>query len=262
MAETNITFGDGQAYERSMGVWSRLAGQQFIARLNTKPGQRWLDVGCGNGAFTDLVIEQCAPAEIYGVDPAEGQLAFARERHKEGVAHYQLGRADNLPFPDKSFDIAVMALVIFFVPDPAKAVAEMARVVKPGGLVAAYAWDIPGGGFPFEAIQAELRAMGYNPPLPPSSEASRLDSLQRLWRDAGLTHVETGVIHVERTHPDFEDLWVANTLAASIRPMLNALSSEQLTTLKARMQERFPADGTGRITCKARANAVVGQTPR
>ena len=85
-----------------------------------------------------------------------------------------------LPFPDDRFDAAVMALVIFFVPEPAKGLAEMVRVVRPGGMVAAYAWDMLGGGFPFAPLQAEVRALGITPPQPPSAAISRMDALRDL----------------------------------------------------------------------------------
>jgi SAM-dependent methyltransferase len=103
-----------------------------------------------------------------------------------------------LPFPDNGFDAAVMALVIFFVPEPAKGLAEMVRVVRPGGMVAAYAWDMLGGGFPFAPLQAEVRALGITPPQPPSAAVSRMDALRDLWADAGLESVETREITVQR----------------------------------------------------------------
>ena len=98
-----------------------------------------------------------------------------------------------------------MALVIFFVPDPARGVAEMVRVVCPGGTVTTYAWDMLGGGFPLEPIQAEMRAMGLKPVLPPSAGASRMDALRSLWTGAGLEAVETREITVQRTFADFDD---------------------------------------------------------
>ena len=90
-----------------------------------------------------------------------------------------------LPFADDSFDAAVMALVIFFVPDPAKGVAEMARVVGPGGTVAAYAWDMLGGGFPNELLKVEMRELDIEMAQPPSTDASRIEALRELWTAAG-----------------------------------------------------------------------------
>src|SRR4051812_30481386 len=142
--ESNVTdqirFDDGAAYERYMGKWSQLAGETFLDWLAPAAGLRWLDVGCGNGAFTEMLVERCAPLSVHGIDPSEAQLAYARSRAASRVAQFQPGDAMALPFPDNAFDAAVMPLVIFFVPEPARGVAEMARVVSPGGLVAAYAW--------------------------------------------------------------------------------------------------------------------------
>ena len=167
----------------------------------------------------------------------------------------------SLPFSDR-FDAATMALVIFFVPDPAKGVAEMVRVVCPGGTVATYAWDILGGGFPLEPIQAEMRAMGLTPVLPPSSGASRMEALRSLWTDAGLDAIETREITVHRTFSDFDDFWTVGLLAASIRPMIAAMASNEVERLKTRVRARLPADATGRITYSARANAVKGRVPK
>ena len=154
-----IRFDDGAAYERYMGEWSRLAGETFLDWLAPRTGLRWLDVGCGNGAFTEMIIGRCAPASAHGIDPSEGQLAYARTRPAARVAQFSQGDAMALPFPDDTFDAAVMPLVIFFVPDPAEGVAEMARVVRPGGIVTAYAWDMEGGGFPYGALQEEMRGL-------------------------------------------------------------------------------------------------------
>ena len=131
-----------------MGRWSQLVGDGFLDWLAPASGLRWLDVGCGNGAFTEMLVERCAPAAVVGVDPSEAQLAFARTRPASRVAQFRQGDAMALPFPDDAFDAAVMPLVIFFVPDPPKGVAEMARVVRPGGVVTAYGWDLFDGGFP------------------------------------------------------------------------------------------------------------------
>jgi len=167
-----------------------------------------------------------------------------------------------LPFPDDTFDVAVMPLVIFFVPDPAKGVAEMARVVCPGGLITAYAWDMFGGGFPYETLQVEMRGMGVAVAVPPSPDASRIDAMRDLWTSAGLDAAETREITVQRTFADFDDYWTTILGGPSVSPKLAAMASEDLALLKARMRARLPTDATGRITYSARANAVKGRVPR
>ena len=166
-----------------------------------------------------------------------------------------------LPFSEDRFDAAVMALVIFFVPDPAKGVAEMVRVVRPGGTVAAYAWDMLGGGFPPEPIRAEMRAMGVTPLRPPSSGASRMEALRDLWTGAGLDAVETREITVQRTFADFDDFWTTNLLGSSVGPTVAAMAPGDVERLKTRVRARLPADAAGRITYSARANAIKGRVP-
>src|SRR3954471_9469127 len=112
MVQPQIRYDDGAAYERMMGAWSRIAGESFLDWLAPPPGRRWIDIGCGSGAFTELLVERCAPAEVQGIDPAEGQLAFARTRPGLRMAELRLGDAMALPFPADRFDAAVMALVL------------------------------------------------------------------------------------------------------------------------------------------------------
>jgi len=262
MGTDQIRFEDGAAYERYMGKWSQLAGETFLEWLAPEPGLRWLDVGCGNGAFTEMLVERCSPVSVQGIDPSQEQLAFARMRPAARVAQFHQGDAMALPFPDNTFDAAVMPLVIFFVPDPAQGVFEMARAVCPGGTVAAYAWDMAGGDFPYEALQVEMRGMGIAVPAPPSPGASRMDAMRELWNGAGLEAVETREIAVERTFADFDDYWTTVLLGPSVGPSLAAMASEEIALLKARMRARLPADSTGRITYSARANAVKGRAPK
>ncbi len=262
MAEQQIRFDDGAAYEQMMGVWSRLAGEIFIDWLAPRSGLRWIDIGCGSGAFSELLVERCAPAEVQGIDPSEAQLAFARTRPASRLAQFRQGDAMALPFADDSFDAAIMALVIFFVPEPAKGVGEMVRVVGPGGTVATYAWDMPGGGWPGLPFHAEMRAMGLQPLLPPSAEASRIDVLGKLWTGAGLDTVETREITVSRTFADFDEFWTINSMSPNIGQSIAAMSPGDAERLKAGVRARLPADGAGRITYTGRANAVKGRVPK
>lgn len=154
-----------------------------------------------------------------------------------------------------------MALVIFFVPDPVKGVAEMVRVVGPGGTVAAYAWDIVGGGSPTSPIWDEMQTMGLKPTLPPSFDASRIEALHKLWTNAGLEAVETREINVSRTFADFDDFWMTTRTTPGLKSIIAGMSSADVERLKARMQERLSANADGRLAYAARANAVKGRRP-
>ncbi len=253
-----IRFEDGAAYERFMGVWSRVAGEAFIDWLAPSVGGRWADVGCGNGAFTETLIARVDPVAVAGIDPSEDQLAFARSRAPADRARFEQGDAMALPWPDASFDAAVMALVIFFVPEPARGVAELTRVVRPGGTVAAYVWDVFGGGFPYAVLKDEMAALGVPPLWPPSVEASRRDALLRLWHDAGLVDVAACELRVERTYDSFDDYWTVALDGPPIVPLIATMPAADVRRLEARMRERLPADAAGRITLTARANAIRG----
>ena len=256
-----ITFDDGAAYERGMGEWSKLVGTIFLDWLAPAPGQRWVDIGCGNGAFTELVIQRCAPAEIRGIDPSPGQLEFARTRPGARGARFEIGDAHALPFATGSADIAVMALVIFFLDDPAAGLAEMRRVVRSGGLVAAYAWDIPARSFPLEPIQAELRAIGLSPALPPNAEIARTEALNAAWEQAGLTNLRQREIPVTRSYVDFEDFWAAMLGTGSMRASLEKLEPSVQRDLKDRVRDKLSPAADGSVSYSASANAIVGQVP-
>lgn len=262
MASNEIRFDNGEAYERYMGVWSQRVGDVFLDWLAPRPGLRWLDVGCGNGAFTETLVARCAPVSVDGIDPAEPQLVFARLRPGTKMARFRQGDAMALPYANDSFDHAVMPLVIFFVPEPAKGVAEMVRVVSAGGMVSAYAWDMAGHGFPYDALQVEMRALDLPAPAPPSADASRIEVMESLWSAAGLQDVQSRTIEVQRTFASFDDWWDTILGGPSVKARLTAMPAQQLDQLKERMRKSLPTDAAGRITYGARANAVKGRVAR
>jgi ubiquinone/menaquinone biosynthesis C-methylase UbiE len=261
MADLKDGFDDGVAYERMMGAWSRAAGAVFLDWLALPRGLRCLDVGCGNGAFTELLVERCALAEAHGIDPSPAQLAFARARPAARMATFEPGDAMALPYAAGRFDAAVMALVISFVPDPGKAVGELARVVRPGGTVATYMWDLPGGGTPLEPIDAALRALQLPSSRTPNPGASHIDALRGLWRAAGLADVETRTIEVARAFADFEEFWSITVAGTLLKTAFKAFAAADVERLKARVRAQLKPEGDGRIAYTARANAVKGRVP-
>jgi ubiquinone/menaquinone biosynthesis C-methylase UbiE len=245
-----------------MGIWSRFVGEIFLDWLAPPKGVRWIDVGCGNGAFTELLISRCAPAEVQGIDPSDGQLDYARKRPGVSMAKFLQGDATAIPFGDGRFDVAVMALAIAFVPEPRKGIEEMVRVLAPGGIAATYMWDMLGGGFPFDPVLAEMRAMGVPPPRPPRMEASQIEALRQLWTAVGLEAVEVREITVQRTFADFDDFWTTSLKAPSIGSTVATMAAADVEKLKNAVRTRVPADSSGRFARTARANAVKGRRPK
>jgi len=253
-------FTDGKAYERLMGRWSQVAGAQFLDWLAPPRGLNWIDVGCGNGAFTEVLIARAAPAAVTAVDPSDGQLSYARTRPGAKLAQFRLADAHELPFADDSFDAASMALVITFLSDPLKGAREMARVVKPGGSVATYMWDFPGGGFPIRPLAEAARSLGLGEPARPNLEASRRENMDAIWRDAGLRDIETTVIRIRVAFTDFDDFWVSSTLPVGpAGKAFSEMTPQVREQVKARLRETLPIAADGSIAYEAFANAVKGR---
>jgi SAM-dependent methyltransferase len=261
MGEANL-FTDGVAYERLMGRWSRLVGQKFLDWLDTPNNLRWLDVGCGNGAFTEEIVARCAPAAVMAIDPSNEQLAYARTRPETKMTQFQVGDAQKLLFGDGTFDVAIMALVLSFLPDPAKAVAEMARVTCPGGWVATYMWDIQGGGSPTTAIYAAIESLGLALPVRPNPAASRLQAMNDFCEMAGLETIETRVIRIPVRYTNFDDFWDSNRVPIGPQgKVIAGMSPGVREQLRTRLRELLAAPSDGQILYESFANAVKGRVP-
>jgi SAM-dependent methyltransferase len=263
MSHARRLFSDGEAYERSMGRWSRIAGEIFLDWLDAPKRLSWLDVGCGNGAFTEVLIARCAPAAVTGIDPSQGQLDFARTRPGARLAQFERGDAQTLPFADGSFDAAAMALAINFVSDPQKAANEMARVVKRGGLAATYMWDTINGGSPLSRVHAAIKSLGMPIAAAHSGTASLRENLLGFWQRAGLQAIEMRQIRIAVVYSDVDDFWDSvsargSTTGEAIADMPPAARAQ----LKARLREQLPIAADGSISYEAFANAVKGRVPQ
>jgi SAM-dependent methyltransferase len=259
---TEPTFNDGNAYERFMGRWSRTAGEAFLDWIRPQPEARWLDVGCGGGAFTELVLSRCQPASVCAVDPATQQIEHALAQPVGKRAEFRVADAQKLPYADASFDMVAAALVINFIPDRARALMEMRRVACAGGLVAGYVWDFAGERNVTSPMRLALQRIGVEPP--PASAGTKDSALERLgvlFTQAGLQHVDTKPIDVAVTYPDFDDFWQSQT--PSFNPLTSVITAlghaDRSRVIESIKESVGNADGS--IAYKARANAVMARVP-
>lgn len=251
------------AYERYMGRWSRLVADEFAAWPTCAPGARWLDVGCGSGALTSAVARRCRPRTLLGVERCAGFVAAART-HGSPPALFARADAQDLPLGEAAVDVAVSELVLNFLPEPGAAVAQAARVVAPGGLVAAYVWDYAEGmGFLrhfWDAVTA----------VDPSSVAEldegrrfplcRPDPLRRLWSEAALVEVKVVPIEVRTRFAGFSDLWDPFLPGQGPAPgHVASLAAAARERLREALQQRVPARTDGSIALRARAWGVRGR---
>jgi len=264
MAETKVTFDDGDAYERYMGRWSRAAGTVFLDWLTPPQGARWLDVGCGTGAFTQLVLDNGAPGAIVAIDPAAAQIEHARQQPAAQRADFRVADALALPFPDGGFDVVASALVINFIPDRAKALGEMRRVARSGGTVAGYVWhrDLAGDSSPGTLMRRALLEIGADAPRMPGGADSSLAALHASFAAAGLTDIATTPLDVTQSYRDFNDFWGAQT--GTIVPatkVIAALSDADRARLRDVLRAALSIGPDGSVSYSARANAVKARVP-
>ena len=249
-------FSDSAMYDKAMGRCSRVAGKKFLDWMDLPKGLRWLDVGCGTGSFTELVLDRNAPATISAIDPSEGQIAFAKGKPWAGRVDFRQGDAMSLPFADNEFDVAIMALVIQYIPDPAKAMSEIFRVVRPGGTVATYTWPGSLEDHPMQPLTEAIQSIGVSRSGRPGNKIRSLEGLTGLFAASDLDLVESTPFEIELIYDNFDDYWSSQTADT-----IQVLTDEELTRLQAILQERLPTNKAGKIAYKARANAVRGRIP-
>jgi SAM-dependent methyltransferase len=253
----------GDSYDIYMGRWSRRIAPRFLDWLNPPEGADWLEVGCGTGALSAAILERCEPNSLFAVDQSEAFLARARSNVPDPRAEFQAADARSLPVEADSRDLAVSALVLNFIPDRVGALSEMGRAVRPGGTVAFYVWDYPGGGISFMRA-FWTAATELDPTAADLTESRRFpfctrEGLVDLAREAGLDSVSSEAIEVPTVFRDFEDFWQPFTLGAGPAPGYCAsLGPEARERLKEKLDETLPREPDGSIPLTARAWAVRG----
>lgn len=254
----------GDRYEAYIGRWSRSVARQFVAWLEPRAGLDWLDVGCGTGALTAIVLEAAQPRSVIGVDPSSGFIEHARSLVRDPRARFMLGDAQRLPLEDATVDIAVSGLVLNFVPDPERAVAEMRRATRTGGIVAAYVWDL--------AADMQLIRRFWDAAIAEDRAAAALDEARRfplaarsplegLFQAAGLGSVETVALDVPTIFRDFDDLWTPFLGGQGPGPAYVAtLEATARERLRERLRGSLSTEVDGSIQLIARAWAIRGQS--
>src|SRR5581483_10185609 len=255
----------GAAYEPYVGRWSRLVAREFLGWLAVPPGGRWLDVGCGTGALSQTILTVAEPSAVKGIDASAGYVAFARQQVRDERAQFEIGDAQALREERASYDAVVSGLVLNFVPQPARMVAEMARVARPGGVVALYVWDYAG--------QMQLMrhcwdaAAALDPAAQELDEGRRFpvcqpDRLGELFRQAKLEAVEIRAIDVTTRFRDFDDYWSPFLGGQGPAPgYALSLSEERRAALRDRIRAGLPIAADGTIDLIARAWAGRGTRP-
>jgi SAM-dependent methyltransferase len=262
MALAREVWAVGAAYESYVGRWSRLVARQVLEWLGVPPESRWLDVGCGAGALVEAIREEAAPRLVLGVDRSMGFVAHARARTRDARITFQVGDAQALAVAGGSFDAVVSGLVLNFVPEPARMVAEMVRAGRPGSTVALYVWDYAAG---MELIRRFWdAARSLDPAAAALDEAMRFPDcapapLAALFTAAGLTGVELRAVEVPTRFRDFDDLWTPFQGGQGPAPAYAmSLSEERRAALRQALRASLPASADGSIALTARAWAVRG----
>ena len=253
----------GDAYEKYMGRWSRRIAPEFLDWLGVAPHAEWLDVGTGTGVLSSMIIAKCAPKRVAGIDPAELFVEAARSALRGECFECRQGSGEALPFEDDTFDVAVSGLVLNFVRDKAKALAEMTRVVRPGGAVALYVWDYAGHmqvirHFFDAAIEIDTRAGefddGANAPI------CRPQALATLFERGDLLDVDVRGIDIPAAFENFDAYWTPFLGGTGSAPKYcTSLPADAQAALRENLRKRLPTGPDGEILLAIRAWGVKGR---
>jgi SAM-dependent methyltransferase len=251
----------GNSYDQYMGRWSRLIAPRFLEWLDAPAGADWLEIGCGSGALTAAILGQGEPKSVVSIEPSAGFLDKARANVADARVDFRLGDAQALPVEDASTDAIVSGLVLNFVPDRPRALAEMKRVARAGAVIGFYVWDYPGGGVEFMRA-FWTAATSLDPAANDLTEDRRFpfctpDALRTLAGDAGLASLDMTAIEIPTVFGDFDDFWRPFTLGAGPAPgYCTSLAPEARERLRARLDATLPREDDGTIPLSARAWAL------
>jgi SAM-dependent methyltransferase len=253
---------DGNPYEYFMGRWSKLMAPVFLNWLNLPSSLTWLELGCGTGALSEAILQHYNPSNLTSIDPSEGFLEIAKKR-LQNKGNFLTGNAVDLPFEDNTIDIIVSGLALNFFPNLKSALAEMKRVSKPKGIIAAYVWDYAGRidllRYFWDAailIDPQSRHLDEGIRFP----ICKPDNLENAFQRAGLSEVEVTTLDIITLFKDFEDYW--NPFLGGQGPApsyLASLSQNLQDELRIMVKNKLPVEPDGSIRLLGRAIAIKGK---
>jgi len=262
MSKMSDSWSSGDAYERFMGRWSALVAHKFLNWLAVSPGSSWLDVGCGTGSLTRLILETCRPRSVIGIDYSSEFISHAKHAIIDPIVRFQVGNAQALELESNSVDVIVSGIMINFVPQPETALREMIRVAKPGGSIGIFLWDYAEGMemlryFWDAAVQLNDAAKEYDEGHRfPLCQAGQLEALAE---EMSLKQVEAKPIEITTAFQDFDDYWTPFLGKVGPAPSYTlSLSPEEQQKLEHKLHEALPIEDDGSISLRARAWAVKG----
>ena len=227
------------AYNRFMGRYSGPLAAGFADWAGVRPGGRALDVGCGPGALTKVLVERLGVDGVSAVDPSSHFLAALRRSFP--TLDVQSGVAEQLPYPDDLFDHTLAQLVVHFMNDPVRGLREMGRVTRPGGTVAACVWDLAGNGAPLSVFWKAARELDPDVTDESMLPGVREGELETLFDVAGLTHIEDTLLTVSVRHATFDEWWEPYTLGVGpAGDLVRSLDAEGQRALRERCRALLP----------------------
>jgi len=252
----------GDPYEYYMGRWSLLAAKLFVGWLCPSSELNWLDIGCGSGALSEVILNNYKPTTLIAIDQSEDFVRITRKR-LGSRAHCLVGDGLSLPLGECSVNITVSGLVLNFLPEPEKALSEMRRVTDIGGTVAAYVWDYAGKmdflrHFWDAAVELKPEALSLH-------ESRRFSDcnagvLKELFENGDFESIETSSIEITTLFRDFDDYWKPFLGGQGPAPsFVLSLDNDEKNKLQNTLKARLPTRPDGSIAMKARAIAAKGQ---
>lgn len=258
-------FSEADAYERFMGRWSRSLAPLLVRFGDVRDSHVVLDVGSGTGALAAAVAASAPSATIIGIDPAASYVAFAQSKRPSDRLSFEVGDARKMRFEDRAFDRTLSLLVINFIPDSQKALLEMKRVTRHGGLVAAAVWDYGEG---MEMLRTFWDAAIALRPDDGGKDERRMPlcgrgELAALWRREGLENVVEEALTIETRFSSFDDYWIPFTLKQGpAGAYVAGLAPAEREALRLRLRQRLVGEGADHpFVLNARAWGVRGSVP-